>query len=94
MQAQDVAATVASDLGVRAAPGETWTATLVRHLADRAALLVLDNCEQIHDACGELAALLRAGCPKVCIVATSRRRLGVDGERVSPVPPMRTAGGG
>ena len=59
-----------------------WPAALVRHLSDRAALLVLDNCEQVHAACGELVARLRTGCPDVCIVATSRRRLGVDGERV------------
>jgi predicted ATPase/DNA-binding SARP family transcriptional activator len=87
---EDVAATVATQLGVRAVPGEASPAALVRHLSGRAALLVLDNCEQIYEPCGALAALVRAGCPSVCIVATSRRRLRIDGERVSLVPPMRT----
>ncbi|HEX4345476.1 MAG TPA: BTAD domain-containing putative transcriptional regulator [Solirubrobacteraceae bacterium] len=87
---QDVAATVSHQLAVRAVRGETPAAALVRHLSGRAALLVLDNCEQIHEPCGELAALLRGGCPKLCIIATSRRRLRVEGERVAPVPPMAT----
>ena len=73
VQAHDVAATVASQLGVRAAPGETWTVTLQRHLSDRAALLVLDNCEQIHAACGEPSPPCSRAVPRS---ASSRRAAG------------------
>ena len=85
-----VAATVATGLGVRALPGESVPEALVRHHSDRPRMLVLDNCEQIYEPCGELVALLHTSCTALCIVVTSRRQLRVDGERVVAVPPMRT----
>jgi predicted ATPase/DNA-binding SARP family transcriptional activator len=56
--------------------------------AERALLVVLDNCEHLVAACAELAErLLRAG-PSVRVLATSREVLGVPGEAVWPVPPL------
>ncbi|MEA2373475.1 MAG: hypothetical protein QOH12_3869 [Solirubrobacteraceae bacterium] len=83
-----VAAAIADQLGVTALRDETQPAAVVRHLADRAALLILDNCEQVHEACAELVARVHVRCPHVCVVATSRRRLGIDGETVRAVNPM------
>jgi predicted ATPase/DNA-binding SARP family transcriptional activator len=88
-----VAAAVAHQLGLRTLPGETQRDALVRHLCDRVALLVLDNCEQIHAACAELVAALRASCPGVCLVATTRRPLRIDGEHVLNVASMAVDAG-
>jgi predicted ATPase/DNA-binding SARP family transcriptional activator len=63
-------------------------ASLCRRLESRAALLVLDNCEHLVDACAALAARVLASCPDVRILATSREPLGVRGEVALPVPPL------
>lgn len=86
--AEAVAAVVAHELGVRALPGETQRDAVVRHLSDREALLVLDNCEQVHAACAELVVALRASGRGVCVVVTSRRPLRIDGEHVLNVASM------
>src|SRR6185437_9702046 len=41
-------------------------------LADREALLILDNCEHVIEAAATLAARLLSDCPQVKILATSR----------------------
>ena len=63
-------------------------ATLADSLAGRHALLVLDNCEHLLDACAVLAGALLRACPDLRILATSRQVLGVPGEVTFPVPPM------
>jgi predicted ATPase/DNA-binding SARP family transcriptional activator len=85
-----VAATIANELGVRALREETLPAAVLRHLSDRAALLVVDNCEQVHEGCAEIVSQLHVRCPGVCIIATSRRRLSIAGETVWAVQPMAT----
>ena len=85
---ESVAAGIANQLGVRALPGETLPAAVVRHVADRAMLLVLDNCEQVHEACADLLAQIHVRCRDVGVIATSRRRLGIAGEVVSAILPM------
>jgi non-specific serine/threonine protein kinase len=85
-----VATTIANELGVRALTDEALSAAVVRHLSDRAALLILDNCEQVHEACAQLVAQLHVRCRAVCVIVTSRRRLGIDGETVIAVQPMAT----
>ena len=57
-------------------------------LADRQALLVLDNLEQIDDA-GLLVIDLLDAAPRVTVVASSRHPLHVQGEHEHPVPPLR-----
>ncbi|MFE0312643.1 ATP-binding protein [Amycolatopsis sp. NPDC058986] len=61
---------------------------VVDQLRDRRLLLVLDNCEHLVEACGRLADTLVRSCPDVVVLATSRQSLGVEGERVLPVPPL------
>ena len=64
---------------------------LVAHLATREALIVLDNCEHLIDACARLAEeLLRAG-PGVRVLATSREPLRCADEVAWRVPSLAEA---
>ncbi|QZA07371.1 LuxR C-terminal-related transcriptional regulator [Mycolicibacter heraklionensis] len=62
--------------------------TLVRFIADRQLLLVLDNCEHLLDACAQLAATLLAASAELTIVATSREPIGVAGEVTWKTPSL------
>ncbi|MDP9869299.1 MULTISPECIES: ATP-binding protein [Streptosporangium] len=83
-----VAASVAGALGLGEQPGRGMTESVVAALADRHALLVLDNCEQVRDGVVPFVERLLAMCPRVTVLATSRARLMVPFERVYPVPPL------
>ena len=61
---------------------------LASFAADKAMLLVLDNCEHLVGACAELVGRLLQAGPRVRILATSREVLGVPGEVVWPIPPL------
>ncbi|MFD8386378.1 BTAD domain-containing putative transcriptional regulator [Streptomyces sp. NPDC059679] len=73
------------------ADGADPTARLVELCAHRRLLLLLDNCEHVIDAAARLAETLLAHCPGVTVLATSREPLGVPGETVRPVEPLRPA---
>jgi predicted ATPase/DNA-binding NarL/FixJ family response regulator len=60
----------------------------IQRLKDCSALLVLDNCEHLIEAAAHVVISLLGGCPRLRVLAASRRPLGVDGELVWPVPPM------
>lgn len=89
-----VAAAVAGALGLGEQPGHGVAESVVAALADRHALLVLDNCEQVRDGVAPFVERLLAACPRLTVLATSRARLMVPFERVYPVPPLSLAGGG
>jgi predicted ATPase/DNA-binding SARP family transcriptional activator len=72
---------VATALRLRAAPEGDVTAVADR-LSGAPALLVLDNCEHLLTAARDLVVELLARCPALRVLATSRQRLGVPGERV------------
>lgn len=61
---------------------------LIRHLATRQTLLLLDNCEHLIEAVARLVHVLLTRCPAVTVLATSRERLGVPGEATWKVPPL------
>ncbi len=61
---------------------------LADYFAGRETLLILDNCEHLLDACADLAESLLTLCPRLHLLATSREALGVEGERVVPVPSL------
>src|SRR5215469_11783948 len=83
-----LAAEVARAFGLRDQSAGWAVATLADSLSGRHALLVLDNCEHLLDACAVLAGALLRACPGLRILATSRQVLGVPGEVTFPVPPM------
>ena len=60
---------------------------LVGRLRDLQMLFVLDNLEQVTEAAGAVAVLLR-DCPRLTVLATSREALHVRAEHVYPVEPM------
>jgi len=82
---------VAAAIGIGERPGQPLIETLTEVLRSRAALLVLDNCEHLVDACAALADAVLRGCPEMRILATSREPLGIRGEVAWPVPPLREA---
>lgn len=79
---------VASVLGVAEGPQQPLQAAVLEHLARSRTLLVLDNCEHVLVEAAEFADRLLAACPNVRVLATSRERLGVVGEKVLPVVPL------
>ena len=83
-----VPAALAGVLGVPESPMEPITDTAVGYLSGRRALVGLDNCEHLIEACAALAATLIEGCAGVTVLATSRELLGVAGEAAWAVPPL------
>nr|NLI50841.1 LuxR family transcriptional regulator [Propionibacterium sp.] len=77
------AAIQASDQSTRPA-----TEHVVRHLADKTMVLIVDNCEHVLDAAAELVLAVLDGCPNVHVLATSLGPLGLSHERVRTVPPL------
>ncbi|WP_342668108.1 helix-turn-helix transcriptional regulator [Streptomyces violens] len=80
--------TMAAVLGLPEQAGRRTVDALVEHLQDRQALLVLDTCEHLVDACAMLADLLLREAPRVRILTTSREPLDVPGEHTVQIPPL------
>ena len=62
---------------------------LTSHLRSKEMVLLLDNCEHVVAAAGDIATAVLTACPDVTIIATSRTPLGVPGEvdvGVAPLP--------
>jgi predicted ATPase/class 3 adenylate cyclase len=78
---------VATAANIGLFPGDATT-QIVAALADKTALVVLDNCEHVVEGAATFAATLLAGAPNVRIIATSRERLRVAGESSWTVPPL------
>jgi len=78
---QLVVKATAQVFGVREVGSEPLAQTLCSHLKQMRALLILDNCEHLVDACATLIdAMLRAS-PTLRVLATSREVLHVAGEQ-------------
>ncbi|MFF8381941.1 ATP-binding protein [Streptomyces sp. NPDC015661] len=73
-------------------PGMATTG-LCRRLAEDRLLLVLDSCEHLAEPCARLVTELLAAAPGLTVLATSRRPLGVAGERIVALDPLPPAGG-
>lgn len=87
-------AALAAVLGLGEQQGRSTEETVLAWLADREALVILDNCEHLVDAVIVLAERLLTACPRVTVLATSRARLLVPYEQVFSVPSMTVAGDG
>ncbi|MGH3736078.1 MAG: ATP-binding protein, partial [Micromonosporaceae bacterium] len=88
-----VGAAVAAAVGVGEQPGRSVDDAVLAALAEREALLVLDNCEHVRDGVAPFLERLLAACPRLRVLATSRARLMVPFERVFAVPPLSLADG-
>jgi class 3 adenylate cyclase len=83
-----VAPVVAAALGVGEIPFQPLDQSLVERLREQTALLVLDNCEHLVDACAALAERLCRSCPSLVLLASSREPLGCAGEVTWRVPSL------
>jgi predicted ATPase/DNA-binding CsgD family transcriptional regulator len=79
---------IANVLGLHESPDLTFQESVVRYLAPKHVLLILDNCEHLLEECAQLVDGLLKSCPRLHLLATSREILGVEGERSLRVPPL------
>ena len=66
-------------------PAGSTTELIVRHLAGRSLVLVLDNCEHVIGEAAALTDTLVGAVPGLRLIATSREPLGIPGEVLVPV---------
>ncbi|MDG4858486.1 AAA family ATPase [Streptomyces sp. T-3] len=81
---QAVADAVGADVGHSTDP----LPGLLRALAPQHGLLVLDTCEHVRAGCVRLVGQLLDACPKMQLLATSRRPLDMPDEKLVDVRPM------
>lgn len=96
----DVIGSVASTLGISdtdlSAGGrprlivDDLTLRVAETLTTRRTLLILDNCEQVIDACATLVDTLVGAVEDLTVLATSRSPLMIAAERIYPLPPLDT----
>lgn len=84
---ESVGPRVAATFGLSPEGGFTLE-RLIAELSDRRCVIVLDNCEHVLTACAAFAVHVLQHCEGVRILATSRERLHVPGERVCRVDPL------
>jgi predicted ATPase/DNA-binding CsgD family transcriptional regulator len=84
-----VAAAVATALGIRELPAAAAADALAHALVRRQLLLVLDNCEQVIGAAAELCGRLLLGADDVRVLATSREPLRIAGEARYRLGPLQ-----
>src|ERR1700722_1631386 len=82
-----VPSAVATVLGLEVRANDQLSG-LVTRLKDKRMLLLLDNCEHVIDAAANLAAAIVSSAPGVTVLATSRERLGIIGEREYHLGPL------
>lgn len=85
---------LAAALDLRDASPRWLVASIAEVLGNDRMLVVLDNCEHVRDACAILVDALLSDCPKLRVLATSRRPLDVAGEARFVVPPLPTTASG
>ena len=84
---------VAAILGITQQPGQSVSESVATALDGRVRLLVIDNCEHVRDAAGDLIEAILAHSATVKILATSREGLGVADEQLWPVPSLDVSAG-
>jgi predicted ATPase/DNA-binding XRE family transcriptional regulator len=80
---------VANIFNVHENPQEPLIAALTRRLQPLDLLLILDNCEHVVAGCVDLVHRLLRACRHIVVLTTSREVLGLAGESVWRVPPLR-----
>ncbi len=89
----DVAQATLAGLGLRDpllgdAPNAEPIDRLIAAMRERAALLILDNCEHVIERAAVFAYRVLGECRHLRILATSREPLGITGEALWPVEPL------
>src|ERR1700737_3411091 len=79
---------VAAVLGITQQPGKTVSESVATALEGRTRLLVIDNCEHVHDAAADLVETILTRSATVNVLATSREGLGVVDEQLWLVPSL------
>lgn len=87
-----IGSVVAAALGAREEPTRSTIEALTSWLHGRHLLLVMDNCEHLAGPVGRLAQELLEATPRLHILATSQRPLGIPGELTWRVPSLATPG--
>ena len=87
-QPEHVVTQVAAAVGVDEEPGRDLLDTVADSLRHRSAILVLDNCEHLIDACASACQRLLAASPGLQVIVTSREPLRIAAEAVWQVPPL------
>ena len=85
-EARHVPLALVDALGIQEDATRGSQAVLEDHLVDEDLVVVLDNCEHVVDAAATMVGHLLAVCPGLRVLATSRQRLGTQGEATWPVP--------
>jgi predicted ATPase len=83
-----IPAVVSTVLEVLTQPGQSVIDRIVEFLANRRAMLLIDNCEHLLDGASELVATLLGASPRLVVLATSRAPLSIAGEDVLAVSPL------
>ncbi len=89
----DVARSALAALGLRdallgGAPNAEPADRLIAAIRERAALLILDNCEHVIESAAAFAQRVLGECRRLRILATSREPLGITGEALWLVEPL------
>jgi predicted ATPase/DNA-binding SARP family transcriptional activator len=85
---EQVPSTVARALGAREDASRPVIDVLTFFIRRRELFMVLDNCEHLLSACGNLADALLRLCPSLKMMVSSREPLGVAGEAIYRVPSL------
>lgn len=80
-----VPSALAQVLQVKESAGQPLVSALCNHLRTKEILLILDNCEQVLDACARLTETLLREAGQVTVMATSREPLHVAAEHTHPL---------
>jgi predicted ATPase len=83
---------VAAVFSLTARAGQSTRDALAEFLRPKELLLVLDNCEHLLEGAAAVAGALARSCERLVLLATSREALGIDGERLVPVPSLGVPG--
>ncbi len=88
MEEGQIISALTNALDLHPPPGAPAQNIVMDFLRRKQALLILDNCEHLVDACAKLAEGLLRACPKLKILASSREGLGIAGEVTYHVPSL------
>lgn len=88
-----ITATILTALGAGAAEEGDDMLRLLAYLQSRNCMLVVDNCEQFIGNAAAIISQIRAACPDVTILTTSREMLHLEGEHVYRLGPLRIEAG-